>query len=209
MAHRPKILRILMIILFTSTIGCHDEPDSRVEKVMQESLQRQAEQSQQIAEQSRLSAESVRRVVEAESDARSEVVELQRDIVERDDAGRKQLAELSQTTHNQMNAERVALDNQRADVDQERRQLALERNRDPIVAQSIVVVGITLACLIPLFLAGYVLYSLNRGDADEDFVNEVLVSEITAHCPNFLAAESPRLADQRSGSATPPTPESD
>ena len=208
MANRHKIIRILVMMLSAATTGCRDDSDARVEQVMQESLERQAEQNRQIVEQSKLSAESVQRVVEAESAARTEVVELQRDLVQRDNGGREQLVELTQNTQSNMTAERAVLDKQRGNLEQERQRLALERNRDPMVAQTIAVVGTLVACTIPLVLAGYVLYSANRGNDDEVVVNEILVSEITANCPTFLASESPRLSSRRSESSPLP-PESD
>ena len=198
MATRHKILRIVMMILPAVTTGCRDDSDPHVEQAMRESLQRQAEQNQQIAEQSNLSAESVRRVVEAESAARTEVVELQRDIVERDNEERERLAELTQTVQNNLNAERAGLDKQRTNLEQERQQLAVERNRDPIIAQTIATVGVFVACTIPLLLAGYVLYSLTRGSDDELIVNEILLNEVTANCPTFLNPDNPRLANQPS-----------
>lgn len=203
-----KTLRVLMMILTIATIGCGDHADSRVEQVMQESLKRQAEQNQQVSEQSRLSAESVQRVVEAESAARTEVVELQRDMVERDKEGREQLLNLTESTQNNLNAERVVLDRQRSDLERERQQLAIERRRDPIIAQTIAVVGMLAICAIPLFLAGYVLYSVSCGNDDEDVINEILIGEVTAQCPAFLIEENPRLPIQNSDEQ-PPAPDAD
>ena len=198
MANRHKIIRVLMMILSAATTGCRDHTDARIEQVMRESLERQAEQNRHIAEQSRLSADSVRRVVEAESETRTEVVDLQRDIVERDNEERERLAELTQSAQNNLNAERVGLDKQRASLEQERQQLAVERSRDPIIAQMIGTVGVLVACTIPLLLAGYVFYSLTRGSDDESIVNEILLSEVTANCPTFLSQDNPRLANQPS-----------
>jgi hypothetical protein len=197
MAQHRNNLGILMTIMLLATMGCRDQTDSRVENAMRESLVRQAEQNRQVAEQSRVSTEAVRDFVEAESAARTEVVGLQRDIVERDSEERQRLVELSQTAQRRMSAERAVLDKQRANLEAERQQLAAERNRDPIIAETIAVVGMLMASTIPLLLAGYVLHTLDRGSEDESVVNEILVNEISVHCPGFLATENPRLANER------------
>ena len=85
-----------------------------------------------------------------------------------------------------LQTERTSVDRQREEMETERRQLAQQRARDPIVAQAIRAVGLTLACLLPLLLAGYVIYSLNRNGDDNDALSELLVMEITAEKPKLL-----------------------
>ena len=93
-----------------------------------------------------------------------------------------------------MHTERASLDRQREDMEQERRNIAAQRQRDPIVAQTISAVGLTLACLLPLLLAGYVVYSLNRSSDDNDALSELLIMEMTADQPLLLPSSLPTVA---------------
>jgi hypothetical protein len=52
----------------------------------------------------------------------------------------------------QIQAQRAEFDRQRDGLERERRELAAQRGRDPIVAQAIGAFGIMLACLLPLLL---------------------------------------------------------
>jgi len=56
--------------------------------------------------------------------------------------------------------------------------LALQRARDPIIAETIGAVGGAIACLLPLLLACYVLYTTNRNKSDSETFNELLVTEV-------------------------------
>ena len=79
-------------------------------------------------------------------------------------------------------------------MEQERRDIAAQRHRDPIVAQTISVVGLTLACLLPLLLAGYVIYALNRSSDDNDALSELLIMEMTADQPLLLPSSLTTVA---------------
>jgi hypothetical protein len=75
-------------------------------------------------------------------------------------------------------------------LEQERRQLAAQRGRDPIIAQAIGAIGVTVACLLPLLLAGYVLYTVNRASPEDDSqaVSDVLIGEMVSSAPELLPA---------------------
>ena len=75
---------------------------------------------------------------------------------------------------------------QRDLLEGERREIAGQRQRDPIVAAAIVDVGLVLACLLPLLLAGFALYCLrDQGQADSA-VAEVLITELITDKPLLL-----------------------
>ena len=88
----------------------------------------------------------------------------------------------------EIEAARENVDTQRDELDRERREIALHRYRDPIVAQSLGAIDLTLACLLPLCLAGYVLYTLNRHSSESADLGELLVTEIAADQPLLLPA---------------------
>ena len=79
-------------------------------------------------------------------------------------------------------------------MENERRSIATQRHRDPIIAQAINAFGLTLACLAPLALAAYVIFLLNRSGDNNEALNELLVMEMTADQPKLLATAPPSIA---------------
>jgi len=95
--------------------------------------------------------------------------------------------------------QQAEVNRQRDRLENERREIANERYRDPIIAAAISSVGLVLACLIPLALAGYLLYSLHS-QKDDPLVTELLIEEVTSEHPTFLPPPKDRIArieDQR------------
>ena len=183
-------------------IGCGDsDPDQRYSKLAEQSLQQQAQQNEQLIEQSQQMGKVTQEFVEGEAAARKDLIEMQRELVEEHAKGRQEMVELQQETLARFDQERQNVDRQREDLTKERQQIAKERMTDSMAAAVVSSVGIILACSLPLLLAGYVLFVIRqRGQADDDaLVVEVLVSEFTAERPRLLAQResSPRLKDQR------------
>ena len=58
----------------------------------------------------------------------------------------------------ELHSERAGIGCQREEMEQERRNIAAQRHRDPVIARAIGAVGLTLACLLPLLLAAYVIH---------------------------------------------------
>ncbi len=95
--------------------------------------------------------------------------------------------------------QQVQVNRQRDQLESERREIAKHRHRDPIIAAAISSVGLVLACLVPLALAGYLLYCL-RNQKDDPVVTELLIEEITSEQPTLLPLPRPgiaRIEDQR------------
>src|SRR5262245_29927810 len=163
----PTAAAAAVIVLMT---GCGDPPDKRLLDLAQQCLAQQARQSEQLAQQSRQVTEAAKQLVAADAQARQELV-----------AGMTQLQQQIQT-------QRGEFDRQRDTLERERRELAAQRGRDPILAQSIGAFGVTIACLLPLLLAGYVLYMVNRptAEADAEAVSEILIGEIVSPEPQLL-----------------------
>ena len=173
-------LKALMITLLLMA-GCSDSTDQRYADLAEQALSNQAAQNQRLAEQS------------------EQIVEASRNLVEHDAAARGQLVDAHAQLQQQIEDQRIGIDQQRVSLHQERRELAAQRGRDPIIAQAIHVTGLTLACLLPLLLAGYVLYSVNRSEASVDGLNELLISEIASDEPRLLQLNrtQPARLDQR------------
>jgi len=158
---------MLMMILLLAT-GCADSHDERFRQLAQQSLREQSEQNKRLAEQSQQIAEASRRLIEGDAQAR-------RDLL----AAQKQLT-------SELHSERASIDRQRDEMEQERRNIAAQRHRDPIIAQTINAFGLLLACLAPLALAAYVIRAVNQDGDDNAALSELLVMEITAERPLLL-----------------------
>ncbi len=170
----PGVAMLTMTLLLVA--GCADSRDERLAKLAQQALSEQSEQNKRLAEQSKQIAEAARRLVEGDAEARKDLL-----------AAQKQLS-------SELHSERVNLDRQREEIEQERRSIAAQRHRDPVIAQAIGAVGLTLACLLPLLLAGYIVYTLNRSSDDNDALSELLIMEITAEKPKLLPMTSQPIA---------------
>ena len=217
----PKIVlrRPLWTILLLIVTGCSPS-DERLVGLGQQSAERQAEQNQTIADQSRQVTETTRQfvessadtrrdmidlqreLVEAEADARSELIQVQQDLVDRDAQCRLELNALQQESQSAIQMERQSIDRQRENLEADRRDIAEERHHAPIVAAAISQIGLVLACLLPLGLCGYLLYVLRHSGDDDAAVTELLIEEIVADEPRFLPVPGllPTIAEE------PPAP---
>ena len=162
----PGVAMLMMTLLLVT--GCADSPDERLAELAEQSLRQQASQNEQLAEQSKQIAEASRHLVENDSQARKEMIAAHA------------------TLQKELQTERANINQQLSKIEQERRAIGQQRGRDPIVAQTIGAVGLTLACLLPLLLAGYIIYTLNHSNDDNDALSELLVLEITAEKPKLL-----------------------
>ncbi len=181
----------------------------------QQSADRQAQQNQTIAEQSRQVTETTQQFVEANGEARKDMIELQRELVDAEAVARNELIQVQQNlldrdavcrqdlntlqreSQSATHSERQSIDRQRESLASERRDIAHERQRAPIIAAAIAQVGLLLACLLPLVLCGYLLYVLRHSGDDDAAVTELLIQEIVTDQPRFLPAAAllPAIAE--------------
>ena len=100
--------------------------------------------------------------------------------------------------------QQVQVNDQRDLLESERRGIAKQRHRDPIIAAAINSVGVVLACLAPLALAGYLLYCL-RDQKEDQLVAEILIQEMVSDEPRLLPAPpAPKAAVAVESKPTPP-----
>jgi hypothetical protein len=157
---------IAVSLLTVFCLGCVDNENQRLAEMAERNLERQAQQNQQLIELQKQVAEGSRKLVEADSKSREEMVTLQREI----------------------QAERATIGQQRDLLEIERKELAQQRQRDPIIAAAITNIGLLLLCCLPLVLCWYVLR--NRPEqADDSLISEVLLQDMVANRPLLL----PRL----------------
>ena len=174
--YRPLTWTLLLSIPI-AVLGCSPPPDERLIELGQQSCDRQAEQNQTIAEQTRQLTEMSNDFLAAEGQASAETIALQREIAQAEAAAREELLQIQQHLV-------------------ERRQIANERQRAPIIAAAITQVGLWLVCLAPLALCGYLLYVLRHSADNDAAVTELLIEEIIAEHPRLLPP-GPRRAGQR------------
>jgi hypothetical protein len=163
--HRWVIVATLLMIA-----GC-----SRLdEETIQQTLDNQRRQNELIAQQS---AAVVR--------AGDHLTEGAQELVSRDAAARQELIEAHSQTQASLQQERASLDRQKELLDGERRSIAQDRARDPILAATIQGVMALLACLSPLVLAAYALRQLGKASSETRELNELLLAEFTPGQPNW------------------------
>jgi hypothetical protein len=182
-------------LLLSIVIGCSG-PDDRVVDVAREAADRQAAQNETIAGQTSQLTEMSSSFLEAEQRARQEVIALQQDLVDRDAQCRQELTALQRETQAAVSSERQEAARQRDLLEAERKQLADQRHRAPIVAAAIAQVGLLLACLAPLVLCGWLIYSLRNSENDDTTMVELLVEELAAGSP-VLSLPGPSASEKR------------
>jgi outer membrane murein-binding lipoprotein Lpp len=165
---RPKPIAQLILTIATvagSSLTAGCDDNKKLAEMATESAQRQAEQNQEMARVNREVAAGSKRLVEANSEANRRLLATQQN-----------------------------LDDQRTEIDEERKSLASERNREPILAAVITEAGALLICSLPLVLCWYLLHGIRRGGQEAD-ISELLIEEMVATQPAILS-DHPRAIDQ-------------
>jgi hypothetical protein len=171
----PPSLVVALILLLIGCVPPPDMRDQRLAEVAQQSVAVQAQQNEQIARQYQTAAEQGRPLAEAT-----------KQLVSKDAEARKELLTAQEKLNTQLQQQRATIDAGRDALEQERRQFAAERQREPIVAASIESLGLVLACLLPLLLCGLLVWRLGRAEPDDAAVAELLVCELTSDQPRLL-----------------------
>jgi hypothetical protein len=198
--------RTLPVLVLLITIGCNPPPDMRDQRLAdfaERSVQEQSRQNETIARQSQ--------TVVAESQTLAEAA---RKMVAHDAQARQELVAAQDRLNVQLNEQRAAIDTGRDQLEQERKQIAEQRHRDPLLAASIHTVGLLAAALLPLLVCMYILRQLGRSEPDDAAVDELLVHELVTDQPRLLPVPPIRPAlehhagqDLRDDSAPDPQPE--
>jgi VIT1/CCC1 family predicted Fe2+/Mn2+ transporter len=156
---RSLLIWTLPTLAALIAIGC-SSGDERLVELSRQSADRQAEQNRLVETNNRQVLEATDKLVEADAKSRTENIEL----------------------HRQIEAERSGVNQQRDALEQERRQFAQERNRDPIVADSIIAVGGLIAAILPLLVCLFLLRGLFH-KSDHEALADVLVEDLVSRQP--------------------------
>lgn len=209
---KGKWLMILPGMILTA--GCGN--DERLEQMARETVASQREQNRMMHQQNQKLIETT---TEVTRQGRA-LAEASKELVAQGAQARRELVAAHQEMRSELHAERLGVDRQRQDLEQERRAVARQRVLQPIIAESIKAIGLWLACLLPVGLAGYVLYSVNRCTDDQVTLNEMIVVDLTSDRPDLIPfrrdvrkldrpGSAPSLPDPRQdpGERTDPTPD--
>ena len=171
-------IAIVPILLLLIVIGCSDSPDMRDQRLAEfaaQAVKVQARQNDRMADQSQ--------AVVAES---HQLAEAAKELVEHDAEARRELIAAQQELTSQLNDQQATVDAGRGQLEQDRRDIAEQRHRDPLVATAIQNTGLVIACLLPLIVAVYVIRQMQSQEPDHAAVAEMLVLEVTSDEPRLL-----------------------
>jgi hypothetical protein len=174
--------RLLTISLLLLIAGCSN--DDRLAQMAKDHESRQAEQNQHMADLQKQVAEGSKRLIEAEGESCNKLLAMQ----------------------DNLRADQAAIGKQRDRLEDDRREIAAQRNRDPIVAAAIEQIGICIACLLPLVLAGYPIYATKHAASEDDaIVAEFLVTDLTGSKSLLLPPPEKPLLPHLDQAETEPT----
>lgn len=171
-------------LIMLAAAGCSKPPDMRDQRLVDlanESMTRQAQQNEHIAKQSQSVVEESRQLAEAA-----------KELVAHDAQARQQLVEAQDRLNAQLNEQRTAIDAGRDQLEQERREIARQRHRDPLVAAAVQSCGLIIACLLPLIVSIYVIRRMRSDEPDDAALAQLLVQELSADQPLLLPGPSLR-----------------
>jgi leucyl-tRNA synthetase len=203
----PPRTTLVLIVIWPTVTGCAEPPDKRLAEFAQQSVAQQARQNEQLVQQNQQVAEAARELVTADAHARQEAIQMQREVAQREAESRRELAALQREVQTAIQQDRQSLNRQHEDLEHERRQIAQQRQRDPILAAAISSAVLVLACLAPLLLCWYVLHVAGRSSPDDAAVSELLIQELAGEQPRLLPRlSSPPALEHHQASDAPQTP---
>jgi hypothetical protein len=176
-----KRLLVLAVVVASGALPGCGSPDDRLSDLAQQVTHEQAQQNQRIAEGSRAIAEGSKQLVEADANARRDVIELQQDL-------RQDQAEVGK---------------QRDQLEAERKAIAGQRVQESQAGALCVGFAIVLVCLAPLVLAACSLLGLWRGPTTEE-EGGILIEELTYSLAQDSARDRPALPGSSVRSMVPP-----
>jgi TolA-binding protein len=182
MIHLRSVTMVAVVLLLATIGGCGRSQDERLADFAQQSMaeqrkqnDRMADQSQAVVEESHQLAETAKQLVEHDAEARRELIAAQQELT------------------SQLNGQQSAIQTGHQQLEQDRREIAEQRHREPIIAAMMQDFGLFIACLLPLVVAVFVIRQMQSQEPDHAAVAELLVHELTADEPRLL----PGLMSQR------------
>jgi hypothetical protein len=145
--------------------GCREKDGYReVTEVAHQAADRQAAQNVEMARVQREVAEGTRRMVEADAEARKEIV----------------------VVHQEIQAERATLSDSFDKLETERKQIAQERRTESVLVPAVKVIGGAAVAIVVVLFCWALLVGLRRSDATDADVSELLIHEMVSDHPQLL-----------------------
>jgi hypothetical protein len=170
-------LRWLTPIPFLILVGCSSD-DQRLIDLSRQSVDRQAEQNRLVASNNQQVIDATKKLVEADAQSRRDHIQLQQNL----------------------QTERTGINQQREALEGERREIADQRNRDPIVAESIKTAAGLIVAALPLVICLLLVRGLFH-KPDDEAVADVLVEELLAHDPILAGLNHSKLRAESASQA--------
>jgi hypothetical protein len=175
MKHLRSVAMFAAVLLLTTIVGCGRSPDERLADFAQQTMTEQIKQNDRMADQSQAVVEESHQLAETA-----------KELVARDAEARRELIAAQQELTSQLNGQQSAIYTGHEQLEQDRREIAEQRHRDPIIAAVIQDFGLFIACLLPLVVAVFVIRQMQSQEPDHAAVAELLVLELTADEPRLL-----------------------
>jgi hypothetical protein len=149
----PKARTLILLIALSILInGC----DDGVARIAREAADRQAQQNTAMADLNKEVSAGTRRLVEADAQSRTEIVGVHRDL----------------------QAERLRLDTNWSALEQERRQIAGQRQTESLLAPSVRYAGLVALIVALLGFCWYAIVAARRSNDTDTTLNELLIAEM-------------------------------
>jgi len=175
MKHIRRVAMCLALLMLGVVGGCGRSADERLADFAQQTMTEQIKQNDRMADQSQAVVEESHQLAETA-----------KELVEHDAEARRELIAAQQELTSQLNGQQSAIHTGHQQLEQDRREIAEQRHRDPIIAAVIQNIGLTLACLLPLLVAVFVIRQMQSQEPDHAAVAELLILEMTADEPRLL-----------------------
>ena len=169
-----QILLITLTLILLIGVSCSSDENARVAELATQQLERQADQNRRMSELQQEVASGSRKLVEADANARQEMVTLQREI----------------------QTERSEIGHQRDQLEAERREIADSRNRDPIIAAAITRVAFVVVSLLPLLIC-WLLLQQKVEPADKNEITELLLDDLVSAEPRLVSSATSKPLKRR------------
>ena len=182
-----RIAKPMALAFALAMVGCGESPDMRDQRLAEFARQSMAEQQKQnarIADQSK-----------AVVDESYQLAQAAKELVNLDAQARRELLAAQSNLSSQLAQQQSVVDAKRDELEQERREIAGKRNRDPIIASAIQYTGLILGCLAPLAICAFVIRQMQSQEPDHAAVADLLIQELTK--PKILPGPKalPKLED--------------
>ncbi|MGZ0168677.1 MAG: hypothetical protein ACKVHE_03900 [Planctomycetales bacterium] len=175
--NRPRSVVMCLALLMLGVVGgCGRAPDERLADFAQQSMAEQRKQNDRIADQSQAVVEESHQLAETA-----------KALVEHDAEARRELIAAQQELTSQLNGQQSAIHTGHQQLEHDRREIAEQRHRDPIIAAVIQNFGLAIACLLPLLVAVFVIRQMHSQEPDHAAIVELLTLELTSEEPRLLA----------------------